>query len=98
MMNRHGHCVSYEQMSRIYTAVAVQQELTYDAEGLIIPQDIVEGKFTQIAADNNDLMEETVDGKNTTHCTNMIVIQRSCEIDGHFGITPTSLSRSQKER
>ena len=27
-------------------------------------------------ADNNDLNEETLDGRNTTHCTNTIVVQR----------------------
>ena len=95
-MNRHGHCVPYEQMTLIHTAVAVQQEHTYDAEGLIIPQCIVEGKSTRTAADNNDLMEETIDGKNTMYRTNMIVIQRSGKSDGHFGINPTSVSKREK--
>ena len=30
----------------------------------------------QLADDNNDLNEETIDGKNTTHATTMVVYQR----------------------
>ena len=44
--------------------------------------------FTQIAIDINDFMEETVDGSNTTQCTNTIVIQRkrnNMMVFGKFG-------------
>ena len=32
--------------------------------------------FIQLAADNNDFNEETLDGKNTTHATTMVVYHR----------------------
>ena len=38
--------------------------------------------FTTFGFDNNDLARKTLSGKNTTHCTNGIVIQRkaySCQ-------------------
>ena len=44
--------------------------------GMVIPSNISPGPFIQIATDNNDLNEETLDGKNTTHATTMVVYQR----------------------
>lgn len=32
--------------------------------------------FVQLAANNNDLNEETIDGKNTTHATTIVVYQK----------------------
>ena len=34
------------------------------------------GSFIQFAADNNDIHEETLDGKNTTHATTLVVYQK----------------------
>lgn len=74
IVNRLGHCISHDQLLRINTAVATKIE---EANGeVIIPGGIQTGVFTQLAADNNDLLEEILDGKNTTHSTNMIVLQR----------------------
>ena len=39
--------------------------------GVVIP-----GPFVQFAADNNDFNEETLDGKQTTHSTTLVVYQR----------------------
>ena len=44
--------------------------------GVVIPSNITPGPFIQIAADNNDLNEETLDGKGTTHATIMALFQR----------------------
>lgn len=41
-----------------------------------IPSNIGHGRFFQFAADNIDLIEETLDGKGTFHATQMIAIQR----------------------
>ena len=32
--------------------------------------------FVEISADNNDLNEETIDGKNATHATTMVIYQK----------------------
>lgn len=43
--------------------------------GTIIPSNISRGPFIQIAADNNAAYEETLDGKNTTNGTTIVVYQ-----------------------
>ena len=44
--------------------------------GVVIPSNITAGPFVQFAADNNDFNEETLDGKQTTHATTLVVYQR----------------------
>lgn len=44
--------------------------------GTVVPSNISPGAFIQIAAENNDINEETLDGKNTTHATTMVGYQR----------------------
>ena len=41
----------------------------------ILPSNINQRIFNIFAFDNNDLLEETLSGQGTTHCTNGIVIQ-----------------------
>ena len=45
--------------------------------GTVIPSSISPGALIQYAADNNDLNEETLDGKSksTTHATTLVVYQ-----------------------
>ena len=43
--------------------------------GVVIPSNITPGPFLQFAADNNDFNEETLDGKQTTHATTLVVYQ-----------------------
>ena len=47
-----------------------------DEYGTGVPTNIAPGPFLQLAADNTDINEETLDGKNTTHATSMVVFQR----------------------
>lgn len=99
MVNRFGHCISRDQMLRINTAVADQ--LLSASGDIFIPAGVQPNVFTQIAADNNDLLEETVDGKNTTHCTSMIIIQRPGEgpvVTEPFGAFPVSSRRPRALR
>lgn len=97
MVNRFGHCISHDQVMRINTAVASQLQPA-DPEDVLIPDCIQPNVFTQIAADNNDMLEETIDGKNTTHCTNMVVIQRSQEdaMPGFFFTKRLPVSRRER--
>ena len=44
--------------------------------GIVLPTNIVPGTFVQMAADNNDILEETLDGKHTTHSTTLVLYQR----------------------
>ena len=71
-----GHCSSYDEMRAIDTSAALEVLVEANEFGTVIPSNISPGPFIQIAADNNDLNEETLDGKNTTHATTMVVYQR----------------------
>ena len=48
--------------------------------GVVLPSNIFPGPFIHAAADNNDIIDETLDGKKTTHSTSIVLYQR-----GHFG-------------
>ena len=60
------------------------------------PSNISPDSFIQFAADNNDINEETLDGKQTTHATTLVVYQK-----GHFGTAPVRrkyADHSQRKR
>lgn len=42
----------------------------------ISPTNIIPGNFIPFGADNNDINEETLDGKDTTHATTLVAYQR----------------------
>lgn len=76
LLNKMGHCSSYDEMRAIDTSAALEVLAKANEFGTVIPSNISPCPFIQIAADNNDLNEETLDGKNTTHATTMVVYQR----------------------
>ena len=41
--------------------------------GAIIPQNLTDNAFIHYTADNIDILDETLDGKNTFHATQMAV-------------------------
>ena len=76
LLNRMGHCSSYSEVQEVDTSLAMEVTAMAEQFGTVVPSNISPGPFIQIAADNNDLKEETLDGKNTTHATTMVVYQR----------------------
>ena len=50
---------------------------------VVLPSNISTGVFVQVAGDNNDINEDTLDGKRTTHATTLVLFQR-----GQFGPAP----------
>ncbi|XP_028412609.1 uncharacterized protein LOC114535509 [Dendronephthya gigantea] len=77
LLNRMGHCCSYEQTEIVETALAKEAIARSELNGgVIIPSNISPGVFVHMAADNNDFNEETIDGKNTTHATTFVAFQR----------------------
>ena len=77
LLNRMGHCCSYEQTEIVETALANETLARSELNGgVIIPSNISPGVFVHMAADNNDFNEETIDVKNTTHATTFIAFQR----------------------
>ena len=86
ILSRLQHCISYHDLLRIGTSIAntIIQNATKD--GVIIPSNIISDTFVQAAADNNDLTESTLDGKNTTDGTTMVLYQKAVlPGEGEFG-------------
>jgi len=51
--------------------------MTFDREtGAVIPPNIVKNNFIHYTCDNIDILDETLDGKNTFHATQMAAWQR----------------------
>lgn len=76
LLNKMGHCCSYDEMRAVDTSAAMEVLAKTEEFGTVIPSNISPSIFLQLAADNNDINEETLDGKNTTHATTMVVYQR----------------------
>lgn len=68
-----GHCSSYEEIEQVETSLANESLARADISGVIIRTNINPGTFIQMAADNNDINEETIDGKNTTQATTLAI-------------------------
>ena len=71
--------MSRSQVQEVDTAFA-EQAIANDDQ-VQIPSNIDRLAPVIFAADNNDLLEETPTGANTTHCTNSIVVQRATASD-----------------
>ena len=76
LLNKMGHCTSYVDVEIINTSLAREISARSEEHGVVIPSNISPGVFIQCAADNNDLNEETLDGKQTTHAVTIVVYQR----------------------
>jgi hypothetical protein len=76
LLNRMGYCSSYDELKSVDTSLASEVLAKCEEYGTVLPSNISLGSFVQIAADNSDFNEETLDGKNTTHATTMVVYQR----------------------
>ena len=75
-----GHSVGIETIRRIDTSIATDLlDKCDDLGGIFIPDTIApysEGKIILSSCDNIDVLEETLDGKNTFHSTQMMLWQR----------------------
>ena len=50
-----------------------EKQIQHQSSACVLPRNIVPGVFRIFCYDNNDLQQETLSGKGTTHCTNSIV-------------------------
>ncbi len=67
--------MSHSQVQEVDTALA-ERALALD-ERVPIPSHLDRNVSVVFAADNNDRLEETPTGANTTHCTNSVLVQRT---------------------
>ena len=61
LLNRMGHCVSYDERCAVNTSIAEEVLAKIEEFGTLIPTNIKPGAFVQIAANNNDLNEEALE-------------------------------------
>ena len=72
-----GHIASYGRILSIDTGMAESTLKSIDKDtGAVVPPNLVPGRFVQFSADNTDINDSSLDGKNTFHATQMAVWQR----------------------
>ena len=75
-----GHTISMDTIRRIDTSIATDILNRYELDGFVyIPEGIIPyetGRVILSSCDNIDVLEETIDGKNTFHSTQMVIWQR----------------------
>lgn len=97
LIHHAGHCPSYDQVRRLDTTLGVQNLQHFaDSNNTPVPSNMSSNKFCQYAADNIDIIEETLDGMGTFHATQMVVYQRGIPQYQQQEILPLGKSRSLK--
>ena len=85
MLNHYRHCISDDELERLDTVIANEIIQKRENDGIVLPNNIRLGRFIHFAADNNDLNEEFLDGKSTTHATTLLMHQEQDIGHGNFG-------------
>ena len=83
LLNRLGHSISYDEVVKLEKSFVEQTLSDQGDNNLAIPTNISPGTFVQAAADNLDFNEQTLEGKNTTHVTTLVLYQQTD--NGNFG-------------
>ena len=81
------------------TSLAKETMAKSDLLGVVVPPNITPGMFVQVAADNNDLNEETLNGRNTTHVTILVMYQKGLFSSKQYGnVAGNFADHSRKQR
>ena len=83
MLHSQGHCLSYDDLCRVESAIASDTlQLAEESGGVYIPTNMVAGgPFIHSAMDNIDINEETRSGEGTTHVLGGLLYQeKSAEV------------------
>ena len=72
--NRLGHGIAYSQMEEVDTAFCMQK-ISLSKVDAVLPTNIDPEKFTTLAWDNIDRLEQRGSGGGTPHRVNGIVVQ-----------------------
>ena len=85
LFNKAGHILSYKQILKIDTALAQETLASMNNEsGAVVPPNLNSSIFTHFTADNIDINDSSVDGKNTFHATQVAAWQRGPETAAHL--------------
>ena len=72
-----NHTIGIDTVRRIDTTIAHNiLERFVENNSVYIPDNIVKDRMITLTCDNIDVLEATLDGKNTFHCTQMMIWQR----------------------
>ena len=74
LLSRLGHGIFYTNIEELETAMAMRQVRSYE-DGSFLPSNAQPDVLATFCSDNNNLKEETLSRKGTTHCTKSIMIQ-----------------------
>ena len=78
LLHAAGHSISYDKVRQVDTTIALKELEDFHQNGNVsIPSNIQSGKFFQFVADNIDIIEDTLDGKETFHATQMAIFQNT---------------------
>ena len=80
MLNRFGHCCSFDDIKVVDTSLALDIIASSENLGAVVQPYISPGEFVHVAGDNNGINEETLDGKQTTYATTLILYQRKQQV------------------
>ena len=70
LFHNAGHIISYNDIPRIDTTLSEHTLKSMDLEtGAVIPPNLCKERFVHFTADNIDINDSTLDGKNTFHAT-----------------------------
>lgn len=92
LLHKAGHSISYKDILSVDTALAEQTLVSLDEEtGATIPENLVKGRFVHFSTDNIDILDASLDGKNTFHGTQVTAWQRGPPSQSHTleSITPS---------
>ena len=67
MLSRKGHCSSSDDVEAMDTSIANEIIAKSDIFVVVLPSNISTGVFVQVAGDNNDINEDTLNGKAPQH-------------------------------
>jgi len=82
--------ISYENILKVYTGLAKSALKTMDEiSGSVIPKNLVHGRFVHFTADNIDILDSSLDGKDTFHATQIACWQRGPEADLFKDLRPS---------
>lgn len=81
MLTHLGHCSLYDEVETADAQNLAEEVLAKSSTlSVVVPSNINRGQFRHATADNNDLNEETLEGKKPTHSTTIMLDQ-----SGQFG-------------
>ena len=77
LFHKAGHCISYKSVLQIDTSLAQATLRSLDpTSGGILPCNLVPDRFVHFTADNIDILDASLDGKDTFHATQVAAWQR----------------------